>query len=164
MKLNLHKNWWIVPVEAAIVGLLAIFLADQFFENLQTAAVFLFLLLVGLSFMWAFSWRGIWWAVAPGVGLLTVCVIIIVSLFIPENNGWVASLILGAGALVIGAIPNPRVEMKIAYVIAPWMLVIGFLISPLPLALRIVLAVASILFVIYLIWRNLDKFKAMQAT
>ena len=62
---------------------------------------------MGLSFLWVFVARRIFWAVAPGVGALGLAVAVIVSAFVPENNGWVGTLILGASAFVMAALPNP---------------------------------------------------------
>jgi UDP-N-acetylmuramyl pentapeptide phosphotransferase/UDP-N-acetylglucosamine-1-phosphate transferase len=59
--------------------------------------------------------KEIWWAVAPGVGGIAFAVAILVSLLIPENNGWASVLILGVAAFLIAAIPNVRDSIKVAY-------------------------------------------------
>ena len=151
--------WWRVVVAVSLFSLAAIIIADQFFEGVADYVLILALILLGLTFLWAFYARGIFWAVAPGVGLLAVAVAGIVSYFIEENNGWVATLILGAAAYIIGAIPNPRNEMKVTYPIGAMLLIIGFLLAPLSVPVTVVLCVVTILPTGYLIWRNREQFQ-----
>ena len=156
MNIDLQKHWWIVIVVAAVVGIAILILADNLLPSLSPYAVLLFLVLLGASFLWAFITRGIFWAVAPGVGVLALAVGVVVSFFVPENNGWVATLILGVGSIVIGAIPNPRGEIKVTYFIGAMILVIGFLLAPLAPLWKIILCVASALGGAYVIWRSWD--------
>lgn len=154
MNINPNIQWWRVVAGLGLFGLAAVFIADQFFQEAAEYVFVAVMILLGLSFMWAFYTRGVFWAVAPGVGLLALAVAGIMSWFVPENNGWVSTLILGAGAYVIGAIPNPRGEMKVAYPIGAMLLVIGFLLAPLSAALTIVLCVVTVLATGYLVWKN----------
>lgn len=109
MDIDLQKNWWIVNVAAGVVGILVVILAEEFFPSLADYAFILFLTLVGLSFLWVFNTKKeIWWAVAPGVGALAFAVAVVVGLIIGgENNGWLASVIIGIGFLLMAVIPNP---------------------------------------------------------
>ena len=154
MNINPNIQWWRVVVAVGLFSLAAVVLADQFLEEASEIVFLLALVLLGLSFMWAFYARGIFWAVAPGIGLFAFAAAGIVSHIVPENNGWVSTLILGAAAYVIGAIPNPRGEVKAAYLIGAMLLVIGFLLAPLTVAWTVVLCVATVLLTGYLAWRN----------
>jgi hypothetical protein len=153
MSKNSGVSWWRVVAAVGLFGLAAVFIADQFVEEATDYVLMLALVLLGLAFMWAFYARGVFWAVAPGVGLLAVVVAGIVTYFAPENNGWIATLILGAAAYIIGAIPNPRGEIKIAYLIGGMILVIGFLLAPMAVAVKVVLSAVTVIVTIFLLWR-----------
>lgn len=162
MRIDLDKHWWVVNVAAGVVGLIVLMLADAFFPTLESYAMYFFLILVGLSFLWLFVTRAEQapWAIAPAVGCFTFVVVGLVNQMTgAETFGWVGSLIVGLGAAIIAAVPNPRIEIKVAYVVSLWFLVPGFLLSPLPLALRIILAAASVVAVAYLLWQNREAFR-----
>jgi hypothetical protein len=148
-----NRGWWRVIAALSLFGLAAIIIADQFFVEVVDYVVLLVLVGLGLAFMWVFYARGVFWAVAPGVGLLAVVAAGIVSQFAPENNGWIGSLILGAAAYIVGAIPNPMEEMKVAYLIGGMILIIGFLLAPLPVLATVVLCVVTVIVTGYLVWR-----------
>jgi hypothetical protein len=164
MNTNLQKQWWIVPAVAGAVGLVAVLLADEFLPSLESYAFLLLLILVGLSFLWAFAKRDVWWAVAPGVGALTATVAVLVNLYLPENNGWIATLILGGGVFVIAAIPNRRIEVNVAHFVGIVIVVIGFLISPLRTVWKIALIVASILLAAYFAWLDREDMRRLFAS
>ncbi len=160
MNIDLQKNWWIVNVVAGVVGIAVDSLADQYFPSAAPYTSIFFLTLVGLSFLWVFNTKKeIWWSVAPGVGVLSLAVAGVVNLFIPENNGWVATLILGVAGFVIAALPNPRPEIKITYLIATLILVIGFLMAPLPTLWKIVSCVVCVMVGGYFTWLNRRHFQ-----
>ena len=152
MHIDLQKQWWIVPVILGVLGLVGVILAYQYLPGLAPYALSLFSSLVGLCFLWAFIQWDVWWAVAPAVAALALAVAVTVSLFVPENNGWITTLILGTSAFVIAIIPNRRVEINVAHFIGIVILVIGFLISPLRTMWKVTFVVASLLLAGYLLW------------
>ena len=154
MNINPNVQWWRVVAGVGLFCLAAVVIADQFFEDAVDFVFISAVVVLGLAFMWAFYARGVFWAVAPGVGLLAVAVAGVVSQFTPENNGWVSTLILGAAAYVIAAIPNPRADMKGIYAIGAMLLVIGFILAPLTAPWTIALCAATVLLTGYLLWRN----------
>jgi hypothetical protein len=163
MNINLQRYWWIVPIIAAVAGIAIVELTDEFAPGLTDYADILFLLLVGLSFLWAFLARGIWWAIAPAVGVLAFAVTVTLGvLFFPEaeNLAWLAFLCLGAAGFVLGVIPSSRAGMKISYGFGAFILAIGFLIAPLPIVWRVILCVGSVLVGGYLVWRYRANFQA----
>ena len=164
MDIDLQKNWWIVNVAAGVVGVLVMILAEQFFPSLDDYATILFLTLVGLSFLWVFNTKKeIWWAVAPGVGALALAVASVANLIIGENNGWLASVIIGIGFLLMAVIPNPRAEiLPIGYIGAIFALVIGLLMAPITIPWKIIFCLASALIVGYFAWRNREKLQQLQ--
>jgi len=93
-----------------------------------------------------------------------LAVAVLVSLLIPENNGWVGMLILGAAAFVIAALPNVRDGIKVAYVVGAMILVIGFLMAPVTLVWKIILCVASAALGGYFIWRNRETLGRVSRT
>lgn len=154
MKINPNIQWWRVVAGVGLFSLAAVIIADQFFEDAVDFVFILAMIALGLAFMWAFYVRGVFWAVAPGMGLLAFAVAGTVSQFIPENNGWVSTLILGTAAYVIAAIPNPRADMKGIYAIGAMLLVIGFILAPLSVPWTVVLSAVTVLLTGYLLWRN----------
>ena len=161
MNINLQKQWAIIPAVAGAVGLVAVLVADEFFSSLAPYVLLFFFVLVGASFLWAFVKRDVWWAVAPGVGALAAAVAILVNLYLPENNGWIAILILGAGAFVIAAIPNRRIEVNVAHFVGIMIVVIGFLISPLRTVWKIVFVLASILLAAFFAWLDREDMRRL---
>ena len=167
MNVDLDKNWWIVNVAAGVVGIIPLLLADAFSLDLEPYTVLFFLTMVGLSFLWVFITRKerVPWAIAPVVGCFTfIAVALLQAITGQDTFNWASSLVVGLGAVVMAIIPNPRIEIKIGYFISMWFLVPGFLLSPLPPALRIILAVASVLFLAYLLWRNREAIRSASAS
>ena len=154
MNVDLQKRWWIVPAVAGGLGVVLLVLVGELLPSLEFYAMLLFFLLVGLSFVWVFVVPRKFWAVAPGVGALGIAVALIVSQFIPENNGWVGTLILAVTVFVMAAIPNPWPPFKGVYAVGLLILLIGFMMVPLPVVWRIVLCVATVLVGAYLFWRD----------
>ena len=167
MKVDLQRQWWIAPIVAGVAGILAVLIAlaisgrNSALPGLELAAVLLLLLLVGASFGWAFLRRDVWWAVAPGVGALAAAVAVLVNYVLPENNGWIATLILGAGAFVIAAIPNRRVEINVAHFCGIAIILLGFIISPLRLVWKLVFVVVSIALAVYFAWLDREDLKQL---
>ena len=162
--MNIQERWWIVPVVIGVAGLLAFFLAAQFVSVYAPYVLILVLALLGASFLWSFTRGDIWWAVAPAVVAFALAIAVLVNLFLPRNNGWMATLILGASAFVIAAIPNRRVEINVAHFIAILILLFGFVISPLRILWKIVFIVVSLLLAAYFAWLDRDDMKRLFAS
>jgi hypothetical protein len=160
MDINLKKNWWVVNVAAFAVGILVAELTERYFEGLATyGGIFLFTLL-GLSFLWVFNTRrDLFWAIAPAVGCFAFAIAGFVSPLFPDNNGWVATLILGVAGFVIAAIPNPRPEMKVSYGIGAMVLVIGFLLAPISLFWKIISSIVVVGLAVYFLWRDREELR-----
>ena len=157
------KQWWVVPAIAGAIGLVALGVAVLLLPGMTPYALLLLLLLVGLGFLWAFIWRDVWWAVAPAVLALAGATAVVANLLLPANNGWIALLIMGAGTLLIAAIPNRRVEVNAAHFVAIAIVVIGFLISPLRTVWKVILIVLSILLAAYFAWLDREDLKRLLA-
>ena len=164
MNINLKRQWLLVPALASVAGLFVVIVTDQFFPRLTPYALLLFLIPVGVSFLRAFVKRDVWWAVAPGVEVLAAALAVLVNLFLPKNNGWIATLILGAGAFVIAAIPNRRVEVNVAHLIGIIIVVIGFLISPLRTVWKIVFIFVSVLLAAFFAWLDREDLRRLFAS
>jgi hypothetical protein len=160
---NRQISWWIGPVIACVVGLVALLAARLFSPSLELYALLFLLVLVGLSFLWAFIQRDVWWAVAFNIWALTAAIALIVNAFLPENNGWIAALIFGAGTFVIAAIPNRRVEINVAHFVAILILLAGFVISPLRTLWKIVFIIVALLLAAYFAWLDRDDMKRLFA-
>jgi hypothetical protein len=164
MKVDLDKQWWVVPIIAGVVGLIALLMAYSVLPGLELVAVLLLLILVGVSFLWAFIQRSVWWAVAPGVWALTAVVAVLVNYYLPWNNGWIATLILGAGTFVIAAIPNHRVEINVAHFCGIVLILFGFVISPMRILWKTVLILTSLLLAVYFAWLDREDMKRLLAS
>ena len=164
MNSNRQISWWIGPVVAGVVGLVALLAARLFSPSLELYALLFLLVLVGLSFLWAFIQHDVWWAVACNVWALTAAIALIVNTFLPKNNGWIAALILGAGTFMIAAIPNRRVEINVAHFVAILILLFGFVISPMRTVWKIAFIVVSLLLAAYFAWLDRDDMKRLFAS
>jgi hypothetical protein len=164
MDIDLQKHWWIVPAILGVIGLVALILAYQFLFGLVPYLLILFSILVGLGFLWSFLKWDVWWAVGPAIVALALALALFVDLFLPENNGWVTTLILGASAFVIAIIPNRRIEVNVAHFVGIAILVIGFLVSPLRPMWKIIFIVASLLLAGYLLWLDRKDMKRLFAS
>jgi hypothetical protein len=164
MKSSRQKSWWIAPAIACGIGLVALLVARQLYPSLQLYAILLLLALLGLGFAWAFTERDVWWAVAPGVWALSGVAAVALTCVLPEHNGWIDVLILGAGTFLIAAIPNRRIEVNIAHFVGIIVVVIGFLISPLRSVWKIVFIALSILLAVYFVWLDRDDMKELFAS
>ena len=164
MKRNRQTSWWIVPVIACAIGLIALIVASQFTPSLLVYALLVLLMLVGAAFLWAFIARDVWWAVAPGVWALAGAAAVALNVFLPEHNGWIDVLILGAGTFLIAALPNRRIEVNVAHFVAIVVVVIGFLISPMRTVWKVVFIVLSILLAMYFAWLDRDDMRELFAS
>jgi hypothetical protein len=164
MNIDLKKQWLLVPALAGVAGLVFVLVAGQFFPRLTPYALLLLFIPVGMGFLWAFVRRDVWWAVAPGVEVLAAAFAVLVNLCLPENNGWIAALILGAGAFVIAAIPNRRAEINVAHFFGVIILVIGFAVSPLRALWKIIFIVASLLLAAYFVWLDREDMRRLFAS
>jgi hypothetical protein len=86
------------------------------------------------------------------------------NVFLPEHNGWIDVLILGAGTFLIAAIPNRRIEVNVAHFVAIVVVVIGFLISPMRTVWKVVFIVLSILLALYFAWLDREDMKRLFAS
>jgi hypothetical protein len=163
MKHNRQKDWWIAPVIACAIGLVPLIIANQFAPSLLAYALLVLLVLVGAAFLWAFIAREVWWAVAPGVWALAGAAAVTLNLYLPQHNGWIDVLILGAGTFLIAALPNRRIEVNIAHFVAIVIVVIGFLLSPMRTVWKVVFIVLSILLAVYFAWLDRDDMKELFA-
>jgi hypothetical protein len=169
MNVDLRKKWWVVPVLAGAVGLLALVLALAVpgrqgpLPGQVLAALLLLLGLVGLSFLWAFLRRDVWWAVAPGVGALASAVALLVNYVLPANNGWIAALIVGAGAFVIAAIPNRRVEVDVAHFVGIVLVLFGLILSPLRIGWKVLSIALALALALYFAWLDREDLRRLLA-
>ncbi len=89
---------------------------------------------------------------------------VLLSVFLPANNGWIAVLILGAGAFVIAALPNRRVEINVSHFVGIAIVVIGLLLSPLRTLWKIVFVLLSFLLAAYFAWLDREDLRRLFAT
>jgi hypothetical protein len=164
MNVDRWKKWWVMPILGGAVGLLAVILAFAWIPRLELAAVLLLLALVGATFLWAFVRRDVWWAVAPGVGALVSAAAVLVNYVLPANNGWIATLIVGAGAFVIAAIPNRRAEVNVAHFVGIVLLLFGFVISPLRIVWKVISIALSIALALCFVWLDREDMKRLFAS
>lgn len=163
MHIDLDKQWWVIPAIAGAIGLAALAVAALLLPGATPYALLLLLLLVGSSFLWAFLRHDVWWAIAPAVLAFADVVAVVTDSFLPANNGWIAVLIVGAGTLIIAAIPNRRAEVNAAHFAAIAIVILGFLISPMRAVWKAGLIAASILLAAYFAWLDREDLKRLFA-
>jgi len=155
---NAQKHWWVVIVAVAVLGIAALLITDQGMPGNSVIGGLLFFALIGGGFCWVYSVNRerLWWAIIPGLLSLTMIVAILSDALIgtdPEND-WIAVLILGIGAVIVGAVlkrPDARFALIFSAMIT---LLVGIAMAPITLALKIVLIAVDVLGFGFYAWRN----------
>jgi hypothetical protein len=146
------KSWAGFPLVVGVIGLVALLLAYLFRKDLVAPVMAGAAALLGIAFLWAFSKRDVWWAVIPGVGLLSLALICLVYCLILGSVVWLGILLLGLGAYVIAVIPNEKVWINVSYILGLILVLIAIYISPMILMWKIILAVAFVLLFALTLW------------
>jgi hypothetical protein len=97
-----------------------------------------------------------WWALIPGLSLFTILAAGAADLIFGTDpkNDWINVLVLGLGTAIIGALLKRKSAKLVLYVVAFFCFMVGFLMSPAALWVKIVLIVVDFLVAGYFVWRN----------
>jgi hypothetical protein len=145
-------SWEDVPLSVGVIGLLALLLAYLWRREWALPVLISASALQGLAFLWAFALHDVWWAVLPGIGLLTLASICLVYCLLLGSIGWLGVLILGLGAYVIAVIPNVKIWINLFYVLGVMLVWAAIYVSPIVLVWKIVLTVAFVLLFVLTLW------------
>jgi hypothetical protein len=135
-----------------VLGLVALVFTFVLRPGLIAQVMAIVSALLGVALLWAFGRRDVWWAVIPGVGLLTLAVICLVYCLLLGSIEWMVVLLLGLGAYVIAVIPNEKVWINVFYILGLILVLVAIVLSPIVLAWQIVLAVAFVLLFVLTLW------------
>ena len=153
---NSQKQWWIVVVVVVAVALLVLVITDQWLTGYKTAGMFLSLALIGAVFCWVYSINRerLWWAIIPGLGVVTLLVAGIADLLIgtDPSNDWITGLVLGVGALVIAAVLKRPDARQVLIIIAGFAFLVGFAMAPVIIVLKVILILADVLVFGFYLW------------
>ena len=157
-KFNAQKHWWVVIVAAAVVGVAAILITEQWVPGYGDVGGLLFFGFIAAGFCWVYSINRerLWWAIIPGLGVFVFLVALLTDLFIgtdPEND-WLNVLVIGIGAVIIAAVLKRRDAKRVLIIVAMFALLVGIAMAPLTPVLKGVLIAADVLAVGFFIWRK----------
>ena len=114
--------------------------------------------LLGAGFCWVYALdrESHWWAIIPGLALLIIMTTSLEAYFIEveQKDQWINVLLLGVGAVIIGAVLKRRSAKQTLYIIAFFIFLVGILMSPILVLLKILLIMGDVLILGYFAWRN----------
>ena len=155
---NAQKHWCMVIVAAAVLGVAAIQITEQWMPDYSVIGDLLFFALIGAGFCWVYSVNRerLWWAIIPGLLSLTMLVAILADALIGTDptNDWISVLIMGIGAAIVGAVLKRTGAKFVLMIVAMFTFLVGFVMAPFPWALKGVLIAAEVLLFGYYLWRN----------
>ncbi len=157
-KFNAQKHWWIVVIVLAAVGIVADLTMDQLMPGYEALAYPIALGLTGVGFCWAYSVSKdrLWWAIIPGLALLTLLAAGLADLLFgtDPSNDWISVLVIGIGALIIAAVLKRKDARLVLLIVAMFAFLVGIAMAPMALPLKgILIAVEVLAFVVYA-WRT----------
>lgn len=153
------QNWAGFPLVVGVLGLAALVLAYVLRPGWVVQVIAAAATLLGIAFVWAFARRDVWWAVIPGVGLLTLALIGLVYYWLLGSILWLGVLLLGLGAYVIAAIPNQKVWINVFYLLGLILVIVAIFVSPIVLAWQIALTVAFLLLFALTLWLDREDLR-----
>jgi len=139
-KFDAQRHWWTVIIAVAIVGIAAMLITDQWMPDYQTLGVALAFGLILIGFCWAYSnnRERLWWAIIAGLALFTLLAALLADSLIgtdPEND-WINALVIGVGALIIGAVLRCMDARLVLLIVAMFAVLVGIAMAPLAWALK----------------------------
>lgn len=157
------EGWAGFPLIVGVLGLIALAWAYVYRPELLSFAMAATTALLGITSLWAFVRKDIWWAVIPGVGLLTLAAICLVYCFLLGNITWMGVLLLGLGAYVIAVIPNERVGINLFYLLGLILVLVSIYLSPIVRVWQLVLAIAFLLLFALTLWLDREDLRRIWA-
>ena len=155
------KSWAGFPFVIGVLGLVVIVFLSVLHPNLLSQVMAVVTALLGVAFLWAFGRRDVWWAVIPGVGLLTLSLICLVYCLFLGSIVWMGVLLLGLGAYVIAVIPNEKVWINVSYVIGLILVLFGIYLSPIVRWWKVALAAAFVLLFVVTLWLDREDLRRL---
>ncbi len=149
---NVRKQWWLVISLIVAVSIALLVIAEQWQPEQHLVGFLLAMTLVGGGFCWLYllDRDHFWWAIIPGLSAFTLLAAALSDRFIgtDPSNDWSAVLIVGIGTSLISSILKRPDAKRVLILVSMFSLLVGFLMTPIDLALRIVLVAADILLAI----------------
>ena len=158
---NVHRNWWMVIVVTAAVGIALILIAEQLLPDYKNVGAFLAFGLLGAAFCWVYAnnKERLWWAIIPGLGLFALLAAVLVAALTTKDkdeSSWPGVLVLGIGAAIIGAVLKRTDAKFILYIVAVFTILIAIAMIPIAWILRGVLIAAVVLAIGLYAWRSMS--------
>jgi hypothetical protein len=155
---NIQKNWWVVIVVAAVVGIAVLSIIDQWLPELKSVGTFLAFGLLGAAFCWVYTVNRerLWWAIIPGLGLFTLLAApLAAALQTKDENesSWLGVLVLGIGAAIIGAVLKRTDAKFVLYAVAMIIFIIAVAMLPIAWIVRGILIAVVVVASGFFLWR-----------
>ena len=155
---NAHRNWWIVIVVTAAIGIAIILITEQLLPDYKNVGAFLAFGLLGVAFCWVYAnnKEHLWWAIIPGLGLFTLLAAVLASALQTKDeneSSWLGVLVLGIGTAIIGAVLQRMDAKLILLVVAMFIFITSAAMIPISWILRGVLIAVVVLGSGFYLWR-----------
>ena len=153
------RNWWIIPVVAAILSFGVVLIQQKWLPEQDLAAFLIAVVILGIAFYWVYTIdkKELWWSLIPSLAMVTLLATGIVGYFAPKDASGSSPygvVTLGLGAAIMGFVLKRPGAKFVLYVVAIITFLVGFLMLPIDLIWKIILIIAEILLLGYLIWQT----------
>ena len=156
-KSKIQPYWWLVVVATLVLVAAFFFNIKDWYPAYEAILFFLGMALLGAGFCWMYltDKAGNWWALIPGLSLFTILAAGAADLIFGTDpkNDWINVLVLGLGTAIIGVLLKRRSAKLVLYVVAMFCFMVGILMSPAVIWLKIVLVAVDLAVAVYFLWR-----------
>jgi len=122
--------------------------------------------LIGIAFcvVFAIDKERFWWAIIPGLGAFTLMAAMLADAAIgtdPEND-WASVLVIAAGTGGIAMVLQRPDARRVLAIVAVFALTIGILMTPMDIAIRVILALVVVVAAAVSLWGSSGHRKTLK--
>ena len=164
---RMQKYWWVVLVVGGVAALAAMLIVATWYPGSELVGAFVAFGLLGAAFLWvhAIDRERFWWAIIPGLGALTLMAGMLLDLAIGTESkyDYLDVAVLGIGATIIGLVLKRLDAKMVLYVVAAFAFGVSIAMSPLTIALKVVLIAVEIAAAAYIVY-NVNRGRPMTSS
>lgn len=150
-------TWLVVLVVVVVLVTAAILLGKKWLPGQEALVLMLSLGALGAAFCWVYYTDRVerWWAIIPGLALLTIIAAILVDVLTGTStkNDWLNVLVVGVGAAIISWVLQRKSARLTPAIVSVITLVVGAAMMPLTLLLKGAVIALLVLVGGYTLWR-----------